>query len=146
MPAHQEHITAPFYKKPAFLAIAVLVLIAGFFLLRDSGGSMSTPEGTIKALVNALDDADIKTIASLYAPEEQPDAAELEEAEEFLNGMMEDVKFDNLEIIDVSVDGDKAHVEYRVDVSFMGETNTDKDVSDLIRINGKWYIDDSFAF
>ncbi|CAM4492101.1 NTF2-like N-terminal transpeptidase domain-containing protein [Paenibacillus tarimensis] len=144
-PSHPQAAT-PIYKKPAFMAAAVLILIVGFLLLRESSGSMSSPEATVEAFVHAVDNKDIKTLASLYSPENQPDTDELEEAEEFFLGMLGNIKVNDFEILDVTVDEDTAHVEYRVEVSLDGETNTDTDDFDLIKIDGKWYIDDSFAF
>lgn len=142
-PEPQPAAKKPFPVKPVLIGVAVLLVIILAFKLIGGGGSQSSPESTVKSYVNAIDDVDIDKLISLYAPDDRPKGDELKLAKKLMKQTLkaQDFSVSKCDIVKVKKKGKKAEVEYKIVTKYKGKKNTNQDTIDVIKVDGKWYID-----
>jgi hypothetical protein len=137
-------------KKLILVGMAAVVIV--FLILKFTGGagSQSTPEKALNGFFNAVKKADGEKGYSYLSISIQEDnlpkgldkKSIIERLEGRSNETMPDLE--NIEINEVNIDGEKATVGYKVDLSLDGKKSTEKGTMELIKVKGKWYVDIPF--
>ncbi|CAM3385762.1 zinc-ribbon domain-containing protein [Marinicrinis lubricantis] len=126
---------------------AVIVIIAIIWL--TGGKDQSSPEAAVKSFIEATDDADAEAMLELFHPDSMPGGdATRKLAAAALQAQLEESEMDvtDYEILDVEEDGDYASVTYRIEYEQFGEKDEEEDTLELVKEDGKWYLDENLGF
>lgn len=127
----------------ALVAIALVIIVGGllYYQYGNGEGAQSTPEKTVKSYIEAVDEGDGASVISLLTPDSFPE--ENQGREEMISQMERALAETNIidyEIGEVKIDNDQAVVKFTVTVSYGGIEHTEEAEFRLVRIDGKWYV------
>jgi hypothetical protein len=129
------------WLKMAAVAMALAVLLGG--ALAGCGGGGAGPEDTVRGALQAMEDLDAEKMASYFVEDARQD---IEEGMQFVFEMIDELKLYNVKTRVVSQSGDSATVEMEFDgdITVFGEEESEhtKDTIDLVKVGGKWLIEE----
>lgn len=128
------------------LAVGLVALLGCTLLACGGGGAAaSTPEGTVRNYLSAMQSQDVERMAACSTGQEKEDI--LETGQDMFSGV-NTIRISNIDIEVVSQSEDEAMVEatYHIKVTMEGGTYEDDNYAsaDLVKIGGKWYIEYSY--
>ncbi|WP_372662698.1 DUF4878 domain-containing protein [Cohnella sp.] len=136
-------------KKMILVIMAAAALIFLLFKFTGGAGNQATPENTVKGFMNAVKKENVREMVSYMSASSM--AAEGEKKDslvEMLEGQFEagEINLRDYSILKVDEDENTAKVHYEVVYMEDGEKQTDEDTFELMKIDGKWFIDVVFGF
>jgi len=129
------------------LAVGLVALLGCTLLACGGGGgsAASTPEGTVRNYLSAMQSKDVERMAACCTGQEKEDI--LETGQDMFSGV-NTIRISNIDIEVVSQSEDEATVEatYHIKMTMEGGTYEDDDSgsADLVKMDGKWYIEYSY--
>lgn len=128
------------------LAVGLVALLGCTLLACGGGGAAaSTPEGTVRNYLSAMQSQDVERMAACSTGQEKEDI--LDTGQDMFSGV-NTIRISNIDIEVVSQSEDEAMVEatYHIKVTMEGGTYEDDNYgsADLVKIDGKWYIEYSY--
>lgn len=132
-------------KRMILVVMAAAALIFLIFKFTGGAGSQSSPEKTVKSFMNAVKKENAKAMVSYISTSSMNEGdrdilVEMFE-EQFEEG---ELNLQDYTIQDVEIDEDTATVEYKVFYMEDGEKETEEESFELIKEEGKWFIDEEF--
>lgn len=124
------------------IAVIAVAVIFGAYKLFSGGGSQSDPASTVESFIEAADDHDIEEMMEYFLPNPDLTERELQRAKINLEQNIYDFDVKKYKIIHVEENGNQALVEYMIIIESGGEQETNEDEFELVRVDGKWYIDE----
>lgn len=128
-------------KKLIMIAVIAIVVIFGAYKLFSGGGSQSDPGSAVEGFIEAANDHDIDEMMKYFLPNPDLTERELQRAKIELERNVYDFEAKKYKILHVEEHGNQAVVEYMIGIERDGELDTRDDEFELVRIDGKWYID-----
>ncbi len=128
-----------------FKVVLVLALVAllGGVVIGCGGGSGSGPEDTVKNMFNAIEAENADKVGSYCTEDIREDVVS---AMESFFAIADSIKITNMETSIASQTDDTATVdmEYDMEVKVFGEAEKEheSDSMDLVKVGGKWLIDE----
>ncbi|MFC5528783.1 zinc-ribbon domain-containing protein [Cohnella yongneupensis] len=149
-PFYQPNQPRQMSKQTMGLIAAGLVIIVGglIFYFSGSGGSQSSPKSTVESFMEAVKAKDGKALVKLISDDSlgNPDKDELNDIIDEMEDNFGSGSLKSYKILDTDIDDDTATVDYEVTYSEDGEKQTEEDSFDLVKVEGKWYIDEDMGF
>lgn len=151
-PSRQPYASAPPDRGPmskqtiGLIALCLVIILGGliYYFSGREGSNQSTPEKTVESFLKAFKNEDAKTLVKLVSVESlgNPDKDELKDMIGRIEEQFEHAKITSYKVLDSEVDDDTATVDYRLSFE-----NGDDDAAtqngsfDVIKVGGKWYLD-----
>lgn len=141
IPAPESVRSGSANKRLIIIAVVAVVVIFGAYKLFSGGGSQSHPGSAVEGFIEAANDQDIDEMMKYFLPNPDLTGRELQRAKIELERNVYDFEAKKYKILHVEEHGNQAVVEYMIGIERDGELVTRDGEFELVRIDGKWYID-----
>ncbi len=135
------------------IALCLVIIVGGllYYFNSNGGSSQKTPEKTVESFMKAFKNKDAKALVKVISDDAlgNPDKDEMKDIIKQMNKRFDGGSLKSYKILDTEIDDDgkTATVDYKVTYKDEdGDVQSERDSFDLVKIGGKWYLDENMGF